>query len=143
MTQPTICVEGTDLFKAGTLLGRRGFPVGVLDLAQDAVTLAFDQGWTSEKEPDVAWKTVFVRNLFGAEDEIGAGNGFPGDKAGAIELAVAGSVGWRGAWRNRWRGGRRRTRLGQQGSGQQGDCNHQIFHSVLSISAAERRLPKK
>ena len=141
-----ILVERAELGEALTLLGRRGLAVGILDLPQNAVTLAFDQSRTSEKESERARETILVRSLLGAKDKIGAGNRLPGDKAGAIQLAVAGTV--RRA-RSRaecwlWLG----TELGwgqmrQHGSGQQGDCNHQMFHPVLSFQPHERRLPQK
>ncbi len=51
-------VQGAEPFKPVTLLGGRALAVGILDLPQDAVTLALDQAWASEKEPSVPRKTI-------------------------------------------------------------------------------------
>ncbi len=90
-----ILIERTEFSEFAALLGRGCFAVGIIDLAQDGVTLPGDQARASEKELRVPRNRVLVRTLLGAKDIVGAGNAYGGDKASTVLLAIAGTIGRR------------------------------------------------
>jgi len=111
------------------LLGRGIFAVRILDLAQQAVALAFGKPRAAEEEQGTPGELVLVRSLLGGDHEVGTRNPLAGNKAGAVPLAVARTIGRRRLGRNVQDG----AGLRPQAPVQKGDDGNQTFHSVLSF----------